>query len=327
MLHITNGDVVADGLRQSGLVGDVCVSADLLHEGPCLANAPPAEYREARARFLADDGYVSFDEALERLIQSDAALERARDEDEVVLWFEHDLFDQLLLIRLLAWFAREHERVRPPSLICIGEYPGMARFHGLGQLSPAQLAGLFPARTVVTKAQLRLGADAWSRFGAPDPRRFASLLDEDTSALPFLHGAIVRQLEELPSVQNGLSRSEHQALAAISTGASDFATAFRSTQEMEERVFCGDVTFYRMLEGLAAAPLPLVRIDAPHGQTPPARRAVSLTAVGQRVLTGALDHAALNGVDRWVGGVHLEGRAPAWRWDRSTHTLRSPDGC
>ena len=36
----------------------------------------------------------------------------------------------------------------PLSLICIGAYPGVSRFDGLGQLSVAQLRGLFPERNV-----------------------------------------------------------------------------------------------------------------------------------------------------------------------------------
>jgi hypothetical protein len=40
------------------------------------------------------------------------------------------------------------------------------------------------------------------------------------------------------------------------------------------------------------------------------------------VLRGEEDHAALNGVDRWVGGVHLAGREPRWRWDEGTESIR-----
>jgi hypothetical protein len=29
----------------------------------------------------------------------------------------------------------------------------------------------------------------------------------------------------------------------------------------------------------------------------------------------------LNGVDRWIGGVHLRGRYPQWRWDEGTETI------
>jgi hypothetical protein len=46
------------------------------------------------------------------------------------------------------------------------------------------------------------------------------------------------------------------------------------------------------------------------------------TPAGRRVLRGEADHVALNGIDRWVGGVHLHGTAAArWRWDEGTESV------
>ena len=315
MLHVTNGDSVAETLRDSGLPGDVAISADVLHEGPCPTGADEPAFRETRARYLADAGYAPYDEILARLVHSDAMLDAAGDADEIVLWFEHDLFDQLQLLRVLARCARRGPARAALSLICIGAYPGVSRFHGLGQLSIAQLRGLFPDRNLVTPAQLQLAADAWRRFGADDPRPFAALLTENTTPLPYLAGAVRRQLEELPSTRNGLSRTEHQALAAIAAGAGDVALAFRSTQEMEERVFMGDVSFAGAVRALGDAGLPLVRLDLPSPHVELARQAVTLTPFGRHVLAGRADHVTVNGIDRWVGGVRLQGRTVGWRWD------------
>ena len=250
------------------------------------ARAAPTKptFRETRARYLADSGYATYDEALAALVRSDAAFDDAADGDEVVLWFEHDLFDQLQLLRVLARCARRGPGRAPLSLICIGAYPGVSRFDGLGQLSAAQLLGLFPGRRPVTRSQLDLAADGWRRFGLDDPRPFAALLDDDTSALPYLAGAVRRQLEELPSTRNGLSRTEHQALAAVAAGAGEVAMAFRSTQEMEERVFMGDLCFVHALRGLATTELPLVQLDPPGPFVPLARQAVVLTPFGREVL-------------------------------------------
>ena len=83
---------------------------------------------------------------------------------------------------------------------------------------------------------------------------------------------------------------------------------------MEHDIFMGDSSFFRLVQGMADAPLPLVRLE-PAGAHAHARRLASLTALGREVLAGRADHARVNGIDRWVGGVHLRGRAPAWRWD------------
>src|SRR5688500_19319846 len=45
------------------------------------------------------------------------------------------------------------------------------------------------------------------------------------------------------------------------------------------------------------------------------------TLFRSRVLAGEADHVALNGVDRWIGGVHLQGRDVRWRWDDARETI------
>jgi hypothetical protein len=40
-----------------------------------------------------------------------------------------------------------------------------------------------------------------------------------------------------------------------------------------------------------------------------------LTPTGEAVVAGRDDWFRLNGAARWVGGVHLIGPDPAWRWD------------
>jgi hypothetical protein len=39
------------------------------------------------------------------------------------------------------------------------------------------------------------------------------------------------------------------------------------------------------------------------------------------VLEGRADHVSLNGIDRWIGGVHLTGTEVPWRWDEGTETI------
>ena len=43
-----------------------------------------------------------------------------------------------------------------------------------------------------------------------------------------------------------------------------------------------------------------------------------LTAAGRSVLDARQDHLDLNGIDRWLGGVHLIAPGKIWRWDGST---------
>jgi hypothetical protein len=323
MHHLTNGDVAAAVLRRAKLPGRVIVWADALHEGPAPAGLAPEEWRRVRARHLASGlEPLSVDAVLAQLAAWDADLNRAALDDELVMWFEHDLFDQLLLVRHLAWLAARGSAVPPRvSLVCIGAHPEVPGFQGLGQLSPRQLAGLFPGRETVTRAQLDLGARVWEAFTAPDPRRLEWLAATGSDALPFLAGALVRHLEEFPSVRNGLSRTEQRALAGLTGGPSTAGDLFRAVQRTEDRVFMGDGSFFAVLRRLAGWSSPAVRVQVQPGRPFTRRARVELTPFGASLHAGSADWVRANGIDRWLGGVHLEGREAAWRWDEGARRL------
>ncbi|MFL6194404.1 MAG: DUF1835 domain-containing protein [Thermoanaerobaculia bacterium] len=322
MLHVTNGDMAAELIRRSGLTGEVSITADVLHEGPAPGGLPPERWRKVRARYLAESGYDDYDSCLAALTRQDHTLEDYRSYDEVVLWFEHDLFDQLLLIRALDLFAGRNLGGAELSMICIGEFPGVRPFHGLGQLDPQQMASLLPRRQHVYEGQKLLARDAWRAFCAPDPRGLEELMRGDTSPLPFLAGAIRRHLQDFPSMSNGLSRSERQILRGLTLtgGAGTFEEVFRATQRREERVYMGDASFHRILRELASPPRPLVRLEpAPNAALRSLQ--ITLTSTGRDVLDGLDDWVRIRGIDRWLGGVHLQGPEAAWRWDEEAGKL------
>ena len=189
LLHILNGDCTREVIERSSVPGTFSVWADVLHEGPVPSGLSLEQFREVRARFHADrDHTETYEAALDYHRRWDDGLASFPEYDEVILWFEHDLFDQLILIRHLDYFAGRDMGGTRLSLVCVGEYPGVDRFIGLGQLDPDQLASLAGTRQQVTAGQLDLGRAAWAAFTAPDPTRLERLAREDTSALPFPRG-------------------------------------------------------------------------------------------------------------------------------------------
>ena len=319
MLHVLNGDATRIPLERSGVPGDLTVWADVLHDGPTPAGLSPEHWREVRARHLASRLGVPDAEVLDSYRQADAALDRFRDHDEVVFWFEHDLFDQLILVRHLHWLSQQETGATRFSLICIGSFPGVEPFHGLGQLRPEQLASLLGARQAIAPEQVATGSRVWCAYCESDPADLLVVMEDGASALPFLEGAMHRQFEDYPWLGDGLSRSERQILVALERGARTPHEVFSATQRMEERIFMGDRTFWSVVQSLAAARHPLIALDVTPrpGRLPDGT--LALTDTGRDVLAGRADHVALNGVDRWMGGVHLtDGRH---RWDPQKRCL------
>jgi hypothetical protein len=324
-LHVTNGSCAGDKLK-TFVDGPVILMADVLHDGPAPRVDGDAWY-DARAGHLAgdDDGPYKPGEVRAGLAESDAAVRQAASRgDDLMLWFEHDLFDQLLLIRTLDLIARaDPDRRAKVSLICVDGFPGVERFIGLGQLSPDQLASLWPQRRPVSASQFEVAATAWDAFRAPDPGRLVAVAG-NADALPFLGAALRRFLAEYPSRHNGLTRTEEAALSALARSPLDAGALFAATQAEESRPFMGDLTFFTILRDLAAARVPFVTIDPPPRGWDLRPNTIAITEPGRDVLAGRSDRVALCGIDLWRGGVHLDGSAAApWRWDARRETLVS----
>jgi hypothetical protein len=301
-LHITNGGAVQ--LPETGLQGEVLTWQDVLHEGPVPGGMTLDEMRPIRARFLAGFSGQPEPKILGDLEKRDQTLARFAEFEEVVLWFEHDLYDQLQLIQILDWFSSQELSGTKLTLICEDRY--------LGLLRPDELLSMYPGRRSVTAAQLRLGVRAWRALCAAEPTALVHLVREDTSALPYLQGALMRHLEQFPSSRNGLSRTERQILEIADAGPSSVGAVFCADRDLEEQIFMGDSVFITYIRGLANARVPLVTI----AQEEKAfwNTAVAITSEGRAVLRAEDDHLRLNGIDRWLGGVHLHGDR-VWRWD------------
>jgi hypothetical protein len=283
---------------------------DVLHEGPVPADLTLAALSDVRADFIAT-GWGDPGELRREFAARDAALQAFGAHDEVVLWFEHDLYDQLQLAQLLDLFASAELGDTRLTMVCGPEY--------LGPSTPERLAARVEERAPVTDEQLALGRASWAAFRSPDPRAVAARVMQDMPQLLFLRTALIRHLEQFPSTRNGLSRSEQQALEAIAGGAGTVRDAFLAHQRREDPIWLGDSTFADYLDDLAAGPAPLVALG--DGAANGMNRPVALTDAGRAVMEGLADRVRLNGIDRWLGGVHLQGYESPWRWDVSHRRL------
>src|SRR5215831_17385183 len=163
-LHVANGTSTTKTIEAAGVPGACSIWADPLYEGPVPALSD-ADLLDVRTRYLAGPGEVGSTapaggnptvDPVNDMRGWRGAIARHQSYDELVLWFEHDLFDQLNLIQLLPWIRERLPANKPVSLICIGSYPGRQNFKGLGELTPSELAPLLETRQPVGDLQYEL---------------------------------------------------------------------------------------------------------------------------------------------------------------------------
>src|SRR5512141_1772766 len=314
MLHIRCGtDIVAD-LRTGGVPGEILVWQDPLCLGPTPA-LPPAAWYETRAGFLSQVYDLDPAGVRAQLEAADAGLARSLAEDEVVLWFEHDMFDQSILARLLAWYEAAPALPRRLSIVTANSHPDVPRFIGLGNLNATQLMELFARRTTLGAGALALGREVWSGWTAADPRGLAALSRRNMPELPWMPAAIRRHLEELPWTTDGLGLTERLILDAIGDGATG-RTVFLRVMDAEAAPWMGDTMCYHAIRELAAGEVPLISVvDRRTGTLDEiAGLVIHRTDAGDAVL-GGRDRFPATAADRWVGGVRLGGPAPRWHWN------------
>ena len=332
VLHVTNGESAGNTLRQTAIGGAVLSWQDTLTEGP-VPDLPPEGLRAVRARFLSECGWGSRRSVLDALERRDRLFLRAVEEGRrVVLWFEHDLYDQLQVLQILGLLREARADAERIEAIQIGAFEGRPDFHGLGELTAAELESLWPSRRPLGAEALELGARAWDAVRAPDPRAVEALVATDVPSLPFLTPALRRLLEQLPAVGSGLSRSERQLLEALAEEPNTPGELFLASQAREEAPFDGDTWVYRRIEELGTGERRLLA-SAAGGEVLPApprgdARAfvamrMTLTADGRAVLDGRADRVELLGLDRWIGGVHLT-PGNVWRWDPAAGRVVPP---
>ncbi|WP_282938877.1 DUF1835 domain-containing protein [Paenibacillus sp. RC67] len=329
MLHIVNGDSFGSTLKKSGIEGDVLVWRESLYEGPLSVLFTDEETREARIKYFSSKGVPAASFQSHTNFQ-EAALQQCSHYKEIVLWFEYDLFDQTMLIYLLQWFSKQRHLMNDTNLhlICIDSFPGVHPFKGLGQLTPAQTKQLEGSWLPVSDEQLRLSHRAWAAYASRDPRAIIDLLEQDTSELPFLESAMKCHLERFPSLRNGLSRVEQLTLEGIGKGLDRLPLLFEQISDAVSEYGIGDVQYWGYLKGLHSVVDPIIEVRGPRlpdytsrGPIDFDQWIIKLTSYGQKVMSGKEDFVTRNGIDRWVGGVHLCGNHGVWRWDSSHRQL------
>ncbi|MBV8372649.1 MAG: hypothetical protein JOY69_05265 [Candidatus Eremiobacteraeota bacterium] len=296
-LHITNGDSVLYVFKKAGILGRHLGWRDALHEGPVPAGLTLTQTSVVRAQYIAERGYAKPIKIIAELGTRDNQILKAGEFQEVVLWFEHDLYDQLQLLQVLT--TLEGLTLDP------GRVTLVQSDHYLGTMTADELSPLLSRRRTATAATFKSARRAWDRFTSPSPADLLAAAAEDAIGLPFLRAALQRLCEEYPLRQDGLSRSQRHALAAVAQGCAETAELYERAQAREEAHFLGDAAFAKILDDLADERAPLLRAGA---------RGFELTALGREVLSGEADWLDTYPIDRWIGGVHLTG-GHVIRWD------------
>lgn len=304
-LHVFTGDAAAERVRGALRIpaGESLVQHDVISCGPVRAFTSRAEWLKTRDEFWQEVcGGPDLEEFPKDLV-TDA--ERLGEADRLTLWAGAGLSDRLLLPSVLA--LADVVGVTPPpiEIMTIVAHPSLSvPVLGWGMLRDTDVGA--PSAVPVTLDDHMRARRTWAGLTATTPPSLLQALDTIDEDGPLLY-ALSTLIERYPDTVRGLSHWDTALLSAVPDAGTDAFTvvggAIGANHQHLDPV--GDMYLFWRLRRMAAASLkePLIRLE---GDLSTMRHCtVSPTAFGRMVREGAASHVGVNGIDDWVGGVHL----------------------
>ncbi|XEC93931.1 hypothetical protein AB6A23_21680 [Paenibacillus tarimensis] len=301
MLHITNGDIAAETIGRSGVSGTILPWREMWLDGPFMLQWWLPEAIWQRADYFERTMAVPRGLFAEGCTQQLKALDQALlQKDDIVLWFEYDLYDQAMLSSILYRIAASLEESPDyplPEWIIVTDFPGKETFRGIGQLNQEEMASLWPQRKRMTVPELRAAAAGWESYVTGDAERIAAWIEQAEQTLPVMAEAYRFRLAMLPSRSDGLGCVERTTLQILAEHPEGF-NPIQLFKELSNRLplyGAGDLSYWRVLERMADGDRPLLSItgNRPLPQftssdteaRPPAERQIQLTEAGWRTIS------------------------------------------
>jgi hypothetical protein len=260
-------------------------------------------FLEERAAYLQQQYGIDSEAYLRDMRETLHRLDEAAQYDEIVLWFEFDLFCQVNLLFVLFYLRQLPVTLPPVSIVQLDHHPEVPDFRGMGMLQPRHLPPLFDKRAPLQEEDWQLALQAWEAYSHDNPLALEALSQRSSRTLAYLGKALEAHLQRLPGAVNGLNAVEHFFLDRLTLGKlREQALYYQFWNELKIYGF-GDFQLDTYIQRLQRAGV-LQREDA----------MLSITGLGREIINNEENYLSFDPQEnRWLGGIPLA-HTP-WRWD------------
>ena len=210
-LHITNGDSFTQKLKTLKLKGDIITWREMLCEGKTETNVGSESFWKTRFDFLHKNYKVSKSWFVEKTLKEYRSLCNHKQQDQIILWFEYDLFCQINMLAVLSWL-KKHRRYAEIYLVCSGDEDETNRLYRLNDLSDEQLLNSYENKVKLSQNDIEYADYVWQLYCSDNPIRLENLIDFDNYQFDYLSDAIKVHLRRFPTIKNGLNELENRVL-------------------------------------------------------------------------------------------------------------------
>lgn len=276
--------------------------------GPLVPTEQPERLLRLRYRHWCKSGLA---ERGDRQQERRSLRKLLQASDQVDIMIAGQGREQIFLLGLAAMLRQTDREGRQVQLF---QYPSKKHWHSLTMLNLEALSKRPKPKLVDDKLLTRL-EEIWSVIVSNSPETLFAFRQahNDSFELPYINRALDDLISSYPKVDSGLTLAQERLLKATPKKWTKSARVVGNAivgDEQDGRLF-GDGILYSVLFDMSDKnqPNPTVEMRGDRGRARGTE--VRLTDFGEACVRGSSNQVSTNGIDTWVGGVHLnsaEGR-------------------
>lgn len=210
-LHITNGNSLTNYLKELKIAGERLTWQEMLCEGPTQTIIDSKHFINLRTAFLKD--FYDIDLDVSELKKETDKLDNTETYQEIVLWFEYDLFCHINMLAVIS-LIKQKKIDKPIYLVCSGRIRGEKNLKGLSELSPEQLLRHYKNKVRLKPEDITLATTLWGIYCGKDHNLFKPYIVK-SSTFKYLSNCLKAHLERFPGYKSGLNVLERNILSII----------------------------------------------------------------------------------------------------------------
>lgn len=323
-INILNGDSAAGGFLQAFPAErkDILVFRDVLSCGPLYPFNNLKQWQSERLSYWEllsqENGLAGNDHASNNDFYEDFLT--IEESAQIRLWLGMGLSEQLLLCFVVFLFDRLNMDIGRLSVVQFSGNWGQ-KFKlpliGLGLLKPNEIAQ-HPEPFLLDQKQQDYAIAAWQAFSSHNPQDYVRFMALEETSLPLLHQAMSLVKLRYPDIINGLSLWD-QLLLENTRLYGPKATQILGYTMADKTLALDSVgdwylfnRLIRMADIDTKKPLLIMKTSDKQMRS----TGFQLTDFGEQVLNNQTNNFKENGIDDWIGGVHLNA-ADSQLWCRN----------
>ncbi|PIE48874.1 MAG: hypothetical protein CSA39_05525 [Flavobacteriales bacterium] len=194
MLHILNGNSTLYGIKKGNISGDVVIWREMLAMGPLEKKVGSKKFWDTRIAFLEEHNITDKKDYKKKVIDELEKFKNVSAYQDVVLWFEYNLFCQFNLLAACSYLLRNFTPKVNYHLICTGHVTGYTGLTPLSLIHPKDFKKLLKKRVTLTKTDLMYADWCWQTLVENDIKQIKRFDFSKNEKFNYLNLAISQHL-------------------------------------------------------------------------------------------------------------------------------------